>query len=80
MRQNLAQLMHEIEARKIFQRNRKDVIKNTCSTIIFLWSLRKASQFMSIFWKMSHESVRTYYHRVKDVIKQPEKREAYSYR
>jgi len=74
MRPTLTQLMHEIEARKIFKRNRKDVIKNTCSTIIFLWSLRKASQFMSIFREMSHESVRIYYHRLKDVIKPPEKR------
>lgn len=51
MRPNLAQLMHEIEAKKVFKRNRKDVrLKILAALLYFLGlSLRKASQFMSIF-------------------------------
>jgi len=37
-------------------------------------SLRKTSEFMSYLQEISHESVRTYYHKIKEVIKSPEKR------
>ena len=76
MRPNLAQLMHEIEARKIFKKNRKDVRLKTLATLLYFFglSLRKTSQFISIFQEMSYESVRTYYHRLKEVIKPPKKR------
>ena len=76
MRPNLAQLMHEIEARKIFKRNRKDIRLKILAALLYFFglSLRNASQFMSIFQEMSHESVRIYYHRLKEVIKPPEKR------
>ena len=71
MRPNLAQLMHEIEARKIFKRNRKDVRLKILAALLYFFglSLRKTSQFISIFQEMSYESVRTYYHRLKEVIK-----------
>ena len=36
--------------------------------------MRKTSQFLSLFKKLSHESVRIYYHRLKRVIKQPKKK------
>jgi len=76
MRPNLAQLMHEIEVKKIFKRNGKDVRLKILEALLYFFglSLRKASQFMSIFQEMSYESVRTYYHRLKEVIKPPEKR------
>ena len=38
-------------------------------------SLRKTSKFMSLFQEISHESVRLYYHRLKKVIRLPEKKE-----
>ena len=37
-------------------------------------SLRKTSQFLSLFEKLSHESVRIYYHRLKRIIKHPTKK------
>ena len=37
-------------------------------------SLRKTSDFLSLFEEISHESVRIYYHRSK-VLKQPGKKE-----
>jgi len=36
--------------------------------------LRKASMFLSLFDEISHESVRTYYHRIKIFLKPPEKK------
>jgi len=36
--------------------------------------LRKTSRFMPLFEELNHESVRVYYHRIKKVIKQPEKK------
>jgi len=38
-------------------------------------SLRKTSEFLSLFEEISHESVRIYYHRLKKVLKQPRKKE-----
>ncbi len=38
-------------------------------------SLRKASKIISLFQQISHESVRIYYHRIKRVLKSPEKKE-----
>ena len=38
-------------------------------------SLRKTSDYLSLFEGISHESVRIYYHRLKKVLKQPRKRE-----
>jgi len=37
-------------------------------------SLRKTSEFLSLFEEISHESVRIHYHRLK-IIKQPRKKE-----
>jgi len=42
MRPNLAQLMHEIEVKKVFKRNRKDV-RLKILAIIFLWSFFEKS-------------------------------------
>ena len=38
-------------------------------------SLRKTSDFLSLFEEISHESVRIYYHRLKKFLKRPRKRE-----
>ena len=38
MRSNLAQLMHEIEVKKVFKRNRKDVGLKILAVLLFLWS------------------------------------------
>jgi len=35
-------------------------------------SLRKASKFISLFEKISHESIRIHYHRIKRILKPPE--------
>ncbi len=66
MRSNLAQLMHEIEVKKIFKRNGKDVRLKILAALLYFFglSLRKASQFMFIFQEMSYESVRTYYENI----------------
>jgi transposase-like protein len=76
MRPTLTQLIHEIEAKKVFKRNRKDVRLKILATLLYFFglSLRKTSRFISVFQEMSYESVRTYYHRLKEVIKPPEKR------
>ena len=38
-------------------------------------SLRKTSNYLSLFEEISHESVRIYYHRLKKVLKKPRKKE-----
>ncbi|CAB3289500.1 protein of unknown function [Methanocaldococcus lauensis] len=35
-------------------------------------SLRKVSLFLSQFESISHESVRTYYHKLKEILNEPE--------
>ena len=78
MRSSIQQLI-EIKSKKVFWRNKKDVEFKVLALLYFFGlSLRKTSQFLSLFQEISHESVRIYFHRLKKVIKFPERKEAYS--
>ncbi len=72
----IAQLIEEIKAKKVFRRNKKRVELKVLSALLYFYglSLRKASKFISLFEQISHESVRIYYHRIKKVIKPPERK------
>jgi len=69
-------LVEEVKVRKIFKRNKKDVRLKVLAAILYYLgiSLRKTSSFMAVFQTMSHEAVRTYYHRLKNVIQPPQKK------
>ena len=75
MNSTLDQLVKDKD-KKIFKRNKKDVKFKILTGLLYFFglSLRKTSRFISIFEKMSHESVRICYHRIKEVIKPPEKK------
>jgi len=77
MQPTLTQLIEEIKATKVFRRNKKDVeLKILALLYFFGLSLRKTSQFLSLFDKISHESVRLYYQGSKKLlIDQQRKRE-----
>ncbi|MBE8538930.1 DDE-type integrase/transposase/recombinase [Geoglobus acetivorans] len=72
----ITQLIEEIKAKKLFRRNRKKVELKILSALLYFYglSLRKASKFISLFEKISHESIRIYYHRIKRILKPPEKK------
>ena len=76
MQPTLIQLVEEIKDTKIFRRNKKDVELKILAALLYFFglSLRKTSQFLSLFQEISHESVRIYYHRLKRVINQPTKK------
>ncbi len=67
MQPTLNQLIEEIEDRKDFRRNKKDVKIKILSALLYFFGLflRKTSRFMSLFQELSHESVRIYFHRIK---------------
>jgi len=73
MQTTLTQLVKEIKDTKVFRRNKKDVKIKILAALLYFFglSLRKTSQFLSLFDKISHESVRIYYHRLKRIIKHP---------
>jgi len=77
MRPVLRQLIDYIKSTKVFWRNKKDVELKILAALLYFsgLSLRKTSDFLSLFEEISHESVRIYYHRLKEVLKQPRKRE-----
>ena len=76
MRPTLNQLIEEIEATKVFRRNKKDVKIKILSALLYFFGLSlKTSRFMSLFQDLSHESVRIYFHRLKKVIKLPQRKE-----
>ena len=72
----IQQLIEEIKAKKVFRRNKKKVELKILSVLLYFYglSLRKASKIISLFQQISHESVRIYYHRIKRVLKPPEKK------
>jgi len=76
MQPTLNHLIEEIKATKVFRRNKKDVKIKILAALLYFFglSLRKTSQFLSLFDKISHESVRIYYHRLKRIIKHPRKK------
>jgi len=68
-------LIKEIKAKKAFGRNKKKVKLKILSFLFYFYrlSLRKASKIIPLFQHISHESVKIYYHRIKKVLKPPEK-------
>jgi len=73
MQPTLRQLVDYVKSTKVFRRNKKDVELKILAALLYFFglSLRKISQFLSLFDKISHESVRICYHRLKKVIDQP---------
>jgi len=76
MRPALRQLVDYVKSTKVFRRNKKDVELKILAALLYFFglSLRKTSEFLSLFEEISHESVRIYYHRLKKVLKQPRKK------
>ncbi|AIG98463.1 Transposase [Archaeoglobus fulgidus DSM 8774] len=76
MQPALRQLVDYIKSTKVFRRNKKDVELKILAALLYFFglSLRKTSDFLSLFEEISHESVRIYYHRLKEVIKPPRKK------
>ncbi len=76
MQPTLQQLIEGIKIKKVFLRNKKDVKIKVLAGLLYFFglSLRKTSQFLSLFEEISHESVRICYHRIKKVLKKPRKR------
>ncbi len=76
MQPTITQIIEEIKAKKVFRRNKKRVELKILSALLYFYrlSLRKASKLISHFQKISHESIRTYYHRIKRILKPPEKK------
>ena len=76
MQPALSQLIEHIKVTKVFRRNKKNVELKILAALLYFFglSLRKTSDFLSLFEEISHESVRIYYHRLKTVLKQPRKK------
>jgi transposase-like protein len=76
MHPTLNQLIEYIKSTKVFRKNKKNIELKILAALLYFFglSLRKTSLFLSIFEEISHESVRIYYHRLREVIKQPEKK------
>ena len=64
MQPSLTRLISEIKAAKIFRRNKKNIEIKILAALLYFFglSLRRTSQFLSLFKEISHESVRIYYH------------------
>ena len=77
MQPALRQLVDYVKATKVFRRNKKNVELKILAALLYFFglSLRKTSNFLSLFEEISHESVRIYYHRLKKVLKQPRKKQ-----
>ena len=77
MKLTIEVIKKKIEERKIFKRNRKSIeIKILAGLLYYLGlSLRKVSLFPSQFEEISHEAVRIYYHKIKEVLNEPERKE-----
>ena len=71
---HLNQLVEYVKATKD-SRNKKNIEIKILAALLYFFghSLRKTSLFLSLFEEYV-ESVRIYYHRLKEVIKQPEKK------
>jgi transposase-like protein len=75
MQPALRQLVDYVKSTKD-SRNKKDVELKILAALLYFFglSLRKTSDFLSLFEEISHESVRIYYHKLKKVLKQPGKK------
>jgi len=71
----LRQLVDYVKATKVFRRNKKNVELKILAALLYFFglSLRKTSDYLSLFEDISHDSVRIYYRRLKKVLKQPKK-------
>ena len=76
MQPPLNQLVDYVKAAKVFRRDKKNVRIKDISRLLYFFglSLRKTSDFLSLFEGISRESVRIYYHRLKKVLKQSRKK------
>jgi len=76
MQSAFRQLIDYVESTKVFRRNKKNIEIKVLIALSYFFglSLRKTSLFLSIFEEISHESVRTYYHKLKKVLNFPEKK------
>ena len=77
MQPPIQQIIEEIKSKKVFRRNKRKIELKILSTLLYFYglSLRKASKSISLFQKISHESIRIHYHRIKRILKPPEKKE-----
>ena len=77
MKLTIEVIKKKIEERRIFKRNRKSIeIKILADLLYYLGlSLRKVNLFPSQFEEISHEVVRIYYHKIKEVLNEPERKE-----
>ena len=77
MQPALRQLVDYVKSAKVFRRNKKNVEFKILAALLYFFglSLRKTSDFLSLFEEISHELVRIYYHRLKKVLKRPRKKE-----
>ena len=68
-------IKERIKEKELFKRNRKSIeVKILAGLLYYLGlSLRKTSLFLSQFESISHESVRVYYHKIKEVLNEPKK-------
>ncbi|AEA46563.1 transposase, IS240 [Archaeoglobus veneficus SNP6] len=62
MQPALSQLVDYVKSTKVFRRNRKDVELKILAALLYFFglSLRKTSDFLSLFEEISHESVRIF--------------------
>ena len=69
-------IKERIKEKKLFKRNKIPVeIKILAGLLYYLGLLlRKTSSFLSQFGKISHESVRKYYHKLKEILDEPKKK------
>ncbi|XRO77007.1 IS6 family transposase [Methanocaldococcus sp. 10A] len=74
MKLTIEMLKERIE--KIVKRNKKSIeIKILAGILYYLGlSLRKVSLFLSQFESISHELVRLYYHKIKEILNEPERK------
>jgi len=81
MQPALRQLVDYIKSTKVFRRNKKNVEFKILAALLYFYfsnsfdlSLRKTSDYLSLFEEISYESVRIYYHKLKTVLKHPRKK------
>ena len=74
MQPPISQLVDYVMSTKVFRRNKKGIELKILAALLYFFclSLRKTSNFLSLFEEISHESVRIYYHKPR-VLKQPKK-------
>ena len=66
----LSHIMEVLEAKNIFERNRKNMQSRALGILLYHYglSLRKCRSIVSSFEPISHESIRKWYHKTKPVF------------